>query len=73
VHRWGPQGRLLGYIVTKRSIEVNPNKISAIAEVDQVRDVKDVQRLRGCLVALSPFVSQLGECRLYLYKLLKKV
>jgi hypothetical protein len=59
-----PQGKLLGYIITKRGIEVNPDKISAIVEIDQVRDVKDVQRLTGCLAALSRFMSRLRECGL---------
>jgi hypothetical protein len=64
-----PRGKLLGYIITKRGIEVNPDKISAIAEIDQVRDV---QWLMRCLRALSHFVSQLGERGLPLYKLFKK-
>jgi hypothetical protein len=51
---------------------VNPNKILAIAEIGQVRNVKAVQRLMGCLVALSRFVSWLGEHGFPLYKLLKK-
>jgi hypothetical protein len=44
----------------------------AITEIGQVRNVKDIQRLIGCLTALSHFVSQLGEDVLPLYKLLKK-
>jgi hypothetical protein len=63
---------LLRYIITKRGIEVNPDKILAIAEIDQVGNVKDVQQLMGCLVALSHFMSWLGERGLPLYKLLKK-
>jgi hypothetical protein len=58
--------------MTKRGIEVNPDNISAIAEMGRVRNVKDVQHLMGCLASLSCFVSHLGECRLPLYKLLKK-
>jgi hypothetical protein len=38
----------------------------------QVRNVKDVQWLIGCLASLSHFMSQLGECGLPLYKFLKK-
>jgi hypothetical protein len=29
-----PRGKLLGYIITKRDIKVNPRKISSIAEID---------------------------------------
>jgi hypothetical protein len=28
-----PQGKLLGYIITERGIEANPDKISAISEM----------------------------------------
>jgi hypothetical protein len=37
-----------------------------------VRNVKGIQQLMGCLVALRRFLSRLGECRLPLYKLLIK-
>jgi hypothetical protein len=59
-----PRGKLLGYIITERSIEANPNKTSSITKLGQVRNIKDVQRFMGCLVALSRFVSRLGECGL---------
>jgi hypothetical protein len=29
-----PRGKLIGYIITKRSIEANPDKVSTIAEID---------------------------------------
>jgi hypothetical protein len=67
-----PRGKLLGYIITEHNIKANPDKISAITEIGQVRNVKHVQRLMGCLAALSRFMSQLGEHWLPLYKLLKK-
>jgi hypothetical protein len=38
-----PRGKLLWYIITERGIEANPDKISAIMEIGQVRNVKDVQ------------------------------
>jgi hypothetical protein len=67
-----PQGKLLGYIITKHDIKANPHKITTIAEIGQVKNVKDVQRLMECLTAISHFVSRLGERGLPLYKLLKK-
>jgi hypothetical protein len=72
MHLWGPRGKRLGYIITKCGIEANPNKISAIAELGQVRNAKDVKRLLRCLTTLSHFVSRLGERGLPLYKLIKK-
>jgi hypothetical protein len=56
-----PRGKLLWYIIPKRGNKANPNKTLAIMEIDQVRNVKDVQWLMGCLTTLSSFVSWLGE------------
>jgi hypothetical protein len=33
----------MGYIITQHGIEKNPDKISAITKIGQVRNVKDVQ------------------------------
>ena len=67
-----PKGKLLRYIVSERGIEANPKKITAISNMGPIRNVKGVQRLTDCLVALSRFISRLGECGMPLYKLLKK-
>jgi flavoprotein len=37
-----------------------------------IRDLKGVQKVLGCLAALSRFISRLGEKGLPLYRLLKK-
>jgi hypothetical protein len=37
-----------------------------------IRDLKGVQRVTGCLVALSRFISRLGKKALPLYHLLRK-
>ncbi|KAK1695830.1 hypothetical protein QYE76_012527 [Lolium multiflorum] len=67
-----PAGKLLGFIVSHRGIEVNPEKIKAILNIKRPTCLKDVQRLTGCVAAISRFVSRLGEKALPLYKLLKK-
>ena len=64
--------KLLGYIVSKRSIKANPEKIIAISNIGPIRNIKGVQRLTGCLATLSRFISWLGERGMPLYKLLKK-
>jgi hypothetical protein len=38
-----------------------------------IRDLKGVQRVTGCLAALSRFISRLGKKALPLYRLLKKL
>jgi hypothetical protein len=67
-----PRGMLLGYIVSQRGIEANPEKVVALERMGPIRDLKGVQRVLGCLAALSRFISRLGEKGLPLYCLLKK-
>jgi ribonuclease HI len=67
-----PRGMLLGFIVSERGIEANPEKIAAITNMGPVKDLKGVQRVMGCLAALSRFISRLGERGLPLYRLLRK-
>src|SRR3954468_19966248 len=67
-----PAGKLLSFIVSHRGIEVNPEKIKAILDIKSPTCLKDVQRLTGCVAAVSRFISRLGEKALPLYKLLKK-
>ena len=52
-----PKGKLLRYIVSERGIEANPKKIATISNMGPIRNVKGVQRLTGCLAALSRFSS----------------
>ena len=47
--------------MSERGIEANPKKIIAISNMGPIRNVKGVQRLIGCLAALSRFISRLGE------------
>jgi hypothetical protein len=67
-----PRGMLLGFIVSERGIEANPEKIAAITNMGPIKDLKGVQRVMGCLTALSRFISRLGEKGLPLYRLLRK-
>ena len=66
-----PSGILLGYIVSAQGIEPNPNKVSAITNMKRPTCVKDIQKLIGCMAALSHFISRLGEKGLPFFKLLK--
>jgi ribonuclease HI len=68
-----PVGKLLGFIISHRGIEANPEKIEAIMRMEAPLSQKKVQRLTGCMAALSRFISRLGEKGLPFYKLLKKV
>jgi hypothetical protein len=67
-----PSGKLLGYIVSRRGIDPNLEKVSAITKMKPPESLHDVQKLTGCMAALSRFISQLGIRRLPFFKLLKK-
>ena len=67
-----PGGKLLGFIVSEWGIDANPEKIGTILRMKRPARVHDVQKLTGCLAALSRFISRLGEKALRLYRLMKK-
>jgi hypothetical protein len=67
-----PRGMLLVFVVSERGIEANPQKISAIMDMGPIKNLKGVQRVTGCLIALSCFIARLREHSLPLYKLMKK-
>ena len=48
-----PRGMLLGFIVSERGIEANPEKILSITRMGLIQNLKGVQRVIGCLTALS--------------------
>ncbi|CAA0839466.1 Unknown protein, partial [Striga hermonthica] len=65
-------GKFLGYMVTKRGIEVNPEKVKAVIEMKPPANVKEVQILTGRIASLSRFISKVAERTSPLFKTLKK-
>jgi hypothetical protein len=65
-------GKLLGFLVSYRGIEAHPEKIKTIKAMRPPARIKDVQKLTGCLAALSRFISRLAERTLSFFKLLRK-
>jgi hypothetical protein len=65
-------GNLLGFLVSYRGIKANPKKIRMIEAKRPLARIKDVQKLEGCLAALSRFISRLAEQALPFFKLLRK-
>jgi hypothetical protein len=66
-------GQLLGFLVSARGIEANPEKIQAIPTMGKPTKLHDVQKLAGHVAALSRFVARLGEKALPFYALMKKL
>ncbi|XP_052297264.1 uncharacterized protein LOC127902396 [Citrus sinensis] len=49
-------GKFLGFMVSHRGIEANPEKIQAIVQMRSPRNLKEMQSLTGRLAALSRFI-----------------
>nr|AAT76317.1 putative retroelement polyprotein [Oryza sativa Japonica Group] len=54
-------GKLLGFLVSERGIEANPEKIDAIQQMKPPSSVREVQKLAGRIVALSRFLSKAAK------------
>ena len=56
--------KFLGYMVTHRGIEVNPDQIKAINNLRSPWNPKEVQKLTGMAAALNRFISRSADkCR----------
>ena len=71
MHFGVPSGILLGNIISRHGIKAKPEKIIVVINMKPLTYVKDVQKLMGCMVALSHFISRLGKKGLPFFKLLK--
>jgi hypothetical protein len=67
-----PSRKLLGYMVSRRGIDPNLEKVSAITKMKPLDSLHDVQKLMGCMVALRRFISRLSVRGLPFFKILKK-
>jgi hypothetical protein len=66
-----PSSILLSNIVSRDGIWPNPEKVKVVTKMKPTNFVKDIQKLTGCMTALSRFISWLGEKGLPFFKLLK--
>jgi ribonuclease HI len=62
----------LDFLVSHRGIEANPDKVKAIEEMRPPRNLKEMQRLAGCMAALGRFIARSGEKALPFFKLMKR-
>src|SRR3954462_13346202 len=65
-------GKLLGFIVSKRGIEVDPNKVKAIQEMPSPRTEKQVRGFLGRLNYISRFIYLMTATCAPIFKLLRK-
>ena len=65
-------GKFLGYMVTHRRIEVNPDQIKAINNLKPPSNPKKVQKLIGMMAALNQFISRSADMCRHFFLLLHK-
>jgi len=65
-------GKFLGYFITNRGIEVNPDQIEAMKRLKPPSCPKEVQVLTVMLAALNQFISKFADRCCPFYQLLKK-
>ena len=65
-------GKFLGFMVSQRGIEANPDKIQAILDMEPSKNIKEVQSLTGRVAALNRFISKTTDKCLPFFKVLKK-
>ena len=64
--------KFLGYLISTRGIEANPDQIEAVNHLKPPSNPKEVQVLTGMLATLNRFISKFADrCRPF-YQLLKK-
>ena len=67
-----PAGKLLGFIVSRRGIELYPSKIKAIQELPPPKTRKEVMSFLGRINYISRFIAQSTVVCEPIFKLLKK-
>ncbi|RDX90401.1 hypothetical protein CR513_27737, partial [Mucuna pruriens] len=65
-------GRFLGFMLTERGIEANPDKCRVMINMRSLQNVKKVQQLMGRVTTLSRFISKASEVATPILNTLKK-
>ncbi|XP_050217638.1 uncharacterized protein LOC126668489 [Mercurialis annua] len=68
-----PARKFIGYLISQKGIEVNPEKTKAILEMKEPKSAKEVQKLNGRITALGRFVFNSAKRCLPFFKTLRNV
>ena len=66
------EGKLLGHIISKDGIKIDPERISAILKIEELRIKKEVQSLIGKVNFLRRFIPNFAEILMNITNMLKK-
>jgi hypothetical protein len=64
--------KFLGFMVSQRGIEANPEKVKTVLKMEAPRTTKQLQRLTGRITALNRFISRSTDKCLPFFKILRK-
>ncbi|CAL2256754.1 unnamed protein product [Prunus armeniaca] len=64
-------GKFLGFMISQREIDANPDKIKAIINMKMLKTQKDIQSLTGRVAALTRFISKATDKCVSFFKALK--
>ncbi len=67
----GQKRKVLGYLVSVKGIEANPDKINAIVHMKPPMSKKEVQKLTGRIATLNRFMAKTAERSLTFFKSLR--
>ena len=65
-------GKFLGFYLTEKGIEANPDKCRAVLEMEPPSSTERIIKLNGMLTALSRFISRSAHHPLPFFRLLRK-
>jgi hypothetical protein len=66
------EGKLLGNIISKDGIKIDPNRIESIQNVEHPRNIKELQSFIGKIIFLRRFIPKLAELLRNITNMLKK-
>jgi len=66
------EGKLLGHIISKDGIKIDPDRIRAILQVTHPRNIKELQAFLGKINFLRRFIPNLAELIRLINNMLKK-
>ncbi|XP_077249066.1 putative mitochondrial protein AtMg00860 [Tasmannia lanceolata] len=66
-------GKFLGFMVSQRGIEANPEKVQAVIDLAPPATIREIQKLTGMVTALERFVSKSADRCLLFFQAIKGI
>jgi hypothetical protein len=64
------KGKVPGWLVSTKGIKANPDKIKALANMEEPKSIRDMQKLTGRIAALNRFIHRSANRSLSFFKVL---